>query len=181
MLLNNVVPPNKQKDMQKDILFFSNYCEFCKEILSMLVKHSLKDAFMLVNVDKKTLKLPPFVDRVPLIYTVERKVFSDEHLVSYLQSKISSENLQPYALVGTNTGAYSENFSFLESGDSFPEDCARNYNYLGMEQRIYSPKEDDGPSKPQDNLLEKFMEDRNADIQKLFPNNNVNGFNRLPQ
>lgn len=166
--------------MKKDLLFYSQYCEFCKEVLGLLVKHSLKDAFMLVNVDNKSLNLPPFVDRVPLIYTTEQKLFSDEHLMSYLQSKIGSSSLQPYALVGTNTNAYSENFSFLESGDSLPEDCSRNYNYLGMEQRIYSPlKEDDNGSKIQGNLLEKFMEDRNADIQKLFPKNNVNGFNRI--
>jgi hypothetical protein len=166
--------------MQKDILFYSNFCEFSKEVLGILIKNSLKEAFMLVNVDNRQLQLPAFVDRVPLIYAANKKVFSDEHLMAFLQSKIGSSSLQPYSLMGTNTNAYSENFSFIESGDTLdalPEDCSRNYNYLGMDQKIYAPKEDEDDVKSsQSGMLEKFMEDRQMDIAKLFPSNG--GFNR---
>lgn len=163
--------------MQKDILFYSNLCDFSKEVLSSIAKYQLKDKFLLVSVDNKSLKLPPFVDRVPLVYTVSRKLFADENLMNYIQSKVESSSLQPYSLVGTNTGSFSENFSFLESGDGFTEDCARNYNYLGMEHRIYAPEENDDSKDDKSKVLEAYMANRANDIQKIFGNTN-NGFIR---
>jgi hypothetical protein len=158
--------------MQKDILFFSNLCNFCREVLSLLVKHGLKEQFMMVCVDNKTLNLPPFVDRVPLIYTTQKKLYADENLMQYIKSKFVQSSLQPYALVGGNTCSFSENFSFIEEGgyDGL-EDSARNYNLLGMDQTIYTPEgtDDNNSNKRGDNkVLDKFMADRDADIQKIF-------------
>lgn len=164
--------------MQKDILFYSNLCDFSKEVLGAISKYQLKDKFMLVSVDNRNLKLPHFVDRVPLVYTVSKKLFADENLMNYIQSKVESSTLQPFSLIGTNTGAYSENFSFLEANDGFTEDCARNYNYLGMEQKIYAPEENDEVKDDKSKKLEAFMANRANDIQKIFGNTN-NGFNRI--
>lgn len=165
--------------MQKDILFYSNLCDFSKDVVNILSKYQIKDKFMLVCVDNKTLKLPPFVDRVPLIYTVSKKLFADDYLLHYVQSMIESTSLQPYALVGSNTNAYSENFSFLDSGDGVTEDCSRNYNYLGMEQKIQMVEDnDEGTKDDKSKLLEAYMAHRANDIQKIFGNTN-NGFNRI--
>jgi hypothetical protein len=164
--------------MQKDILFYSNLCDFSKEVISDIAKYNIKDKFMMVCVDNRTYNLPPFVDRVPLIYTVSKKLFADENLINYIKSKIETSSLQPYSLVGTNTGAYSENFSFLDNGDGFTEDCGRNYNYLGMDQAIYAPDDKDEPKDDKAKLLESYMANRANDIQKIFGNTN-NGFNRI--
>lgn len=164
--------------MQKDILFYSNLCDFSKEVLQNIAKYQIKDKFLLVCVDNKNLKLPPFVDRVPLIYTVSKKLFADENLMNYLQSMVESTSLQPYALVGTNTNAYSENFSFIEDTDGYTEDCSRNYNYLGMEQKIYAPEDKNEPTDDKSKVLEAYMANRANDIQKIFGNNR-NGFNRI--
>lgn len=155
---------------QKDILFYSNLCDFSKEVLNTLVKHQLKESFMLVCVDNKNLKLPPFVDRVPLIYSVTKKLFADEQLMAYIKSKISSSSLQPYSLVGMNTGSLSESFSFLESGDEFGEVSARNYNFLGVEQKIYAPEDSSDAKGENSQKLEAFMASRDTDLQKLFGN-----------
>jgi hypothetical protein len=159
--------------MQKDILFMSNLCEFCREVLSLLAKHGLKEQFMLVCVDNKSLKLPPFVDRVPLIYTTQKKLYADENLMQYIKSKFVENSLQPYTLVGGNTGSYSDNFSFIEDAQyDGLEDSARNYNLLGMDQPIYTPDAKDdgnGGGKRGDNkVLDKYMADRDSDIQKIF-------------
>ena len=165
--------------MQKDILFYSNLCDFSKEVVQAIVKYQIKDNFMLVCVDNKNLKLPPFVDRVPLIYTVSKKLFADDHLLNYIQSMVENTSLQPYALVGSNTNAYSENFSFIDNGDGYTEDCSRNYNYLGMEQKIYAVEDTDSDQKDdKSQLLEAYMANRANDIQKIFGNTN-NGFNRI--
>jgi hypothetical protein len=164
--------------MQKDILFYSGHCDFSKEVLSEISKYQLKEKFMCVCVDNKNLRLPPFVDRVPLVYTVSKKLFADENLMNYVKSHVETTSLQPYSLVGMNTGAYSENFSFLETGDGVTEDCSRNYNYLGIDQQIYAPEDKDEPKDDKAKVLEAFMANRANDIQKIFGNAN-NGFNRL--
>ena len=164
--------------MQKDILFYSGLCDFSKEVINAVNKYQLKEKFMLVSVDNRNLNLPSFVDRVPMVYTVSKKVFADENLMNYIQSKVEASTLQPYSLVGQNTGAFSENFSFLESGDGFSEDCARNYNYLGVEQKIYAPEESDDMKNDKSKQLESYMANRANDIQKIFGNTN-NGFQRI--
>jgi hypothetical protein len=163
--------------MQKDILFYSSLCEFCHEVLTLLTKHNVKDHFMLVCVDNKNLKLPPFVDRVPLIYTNHKKLYADEHLVEYIKSKFVESSLQPYSLMGGSTNSYSDNFSFIEDSQfDGLEDSSRNYNLLGMEQVIYTPETDDSKSQPtngrrgEGKVLDKYMADRDADIQKIFGN-----------
>lgn len=158
--------------MQKDILFFSNLCEFCREVLSLLVKNNIKDHFILVCVDNKNLKLPPFVDRVPLIYTTNKKLFADENLMNYVKTKFVQTSLQPYTLIGGNTGSYSENFSFLDNVNyDGLEDSSRNYNLIGMEQMINTPDTNDDNNN-KGNMLDKFMADRDADIQRIFGNGN---------
>jgi hypothetical protein len=164
--------------MQKDILFYSNLCDFSKDVLQTITKQQMKEKFMMVCVDNRNIQLPPFVDRVPLIYTVSKKLFADENLINYLKSKIETSSLQPYSLVGTNTSAYSENFSFLENTDEFSEDCSRNYNYLGMEHKIYAPDDQEEPKDDKSKILEAYMANRATDIQKIFGNTN-NGFNRM--
>lgn len=165
--------------MQKDILFYSNLCDFSKEVVHTITKYQIKERFMFVCVDNKSLKLPPFVDRVPLIYTVSKKLFADDNLMNYIKSMVESTSLQPYALVGSNTNTYSENFSFLDNDDGITEDCSRNYNYLGMEQKIYAVEDnDEGNKDDKSKLLEAYMANRANDIQKIFGNTN-NGFNRI--
>jgi sulfite reductase alpha subunit-like flavoprotein len=157
--------------MQKDILFYSNLCEFCREVLAILSRNGAKEYFMMVCVDKQNITLPPFVDRVPLIYTTQKKLFADENLMNYIKSKFTQNTLQPYTLVGGNTGSYSENFSFIGEDIDGLEDSSRNYNILGIEQTIYLPEsgsEENVPKK--DNMLDKFMADRDADIKKIFGN-----------
>lgn len=164
--------------VQKDILFYSNLCDFSKEVLTTLVKYQLKETFMLVCVDNKNLTLPSFVDRVPLIYSTSKKLFADDHLMSYIKSKISSSTLQPYSLVGMNTGSLSESFSFLDSGDEFGETSARNYNFLGEDQKIYAPDDSSDNNTEGSKKLEAYMASRDTDIQKIF-GNTAGGFNRL--
>ncbi len=153
--------------MQKDILFYSNACAFSREIIQMITNNYLKERFMMVSVDNKNLTLPPFVDRVPLLYTSSKKLIADENLLNYIKSFISVSSLQPYALVGTNTTSYTDNYSFLQETETEIGDSSRNFNILGFEQPIYVAKEDDNNSNL-NTSLEKYMADRDADLQKIL-------------
>jgi hypothetical protein len=124
----------------------------------------------------------PVVDRVPLIYTPQKKLYADENLMEYIKTKFVESSLQPYALVGGNTGAYSDNFSFIE-GDEFNglEDSARNYNLVGMDQMIQTPEMTDdssghGGGRGDNKMLDRYMADRDADIKKIFGNQQQRSF-----
>lgn len=160
-------------DVKRDIVFYSNHCNFSRQILQIINEHHLKERFLMVCIDNRNLKLPPFVDRVPLVYTTQQKLYADENLLDYIKSYIQSSSLQPYALVGTNTSSYTDNYSFLSDAEAELGDSSRNFNILGFEQPIYAPKEDEGQK---NNSLEKYMAERDADIQKIMgrkPNTNV--------
>jgi hypothetical protein len=87
--------------------------------------------------------------------------------LNYIKSFISVSSLQPYALVGTNTTSYTDNFSFLQETETEIGDSSRNFNILGFEQPIYVAKEDDNNSS-MNTSLEKYMADRDADLQKIL-------------
>lgn len=154
---------------QKDIIFYSNYCDFCKEVLTVLVKNNLNEQFMNVCVDNKNLKLPSFVDRVPLVYTTNKKLVADEEIMKYIQSKISACTLQPFALMGMSCGGLSESFSFLNQDED--ETASRNFIYIGSEQKINAPDENDkGFSKDNEKVLESYLAERDMDLKKMFGN-----------
>lgn len=159
-------------DVKRDIIFYSNHCSFSRQILQIINEHHLKERFLVVCIDNPNLKLPPFVDRVPLAYTIQKKLYADENLLNYIKSYIQTSTLQPYALVGTNTSSYTDNYSFLSENDAELGDSSRNFNVLGFDQPIYAPKEEDGQ---RNHSLEKYMAERDADIQKILgkkPNTN---------
>lgn len=153
--------------MQKDILFYSNTCGFSKEMLQIIVNNNLKERFMLVCIDNRNLKLPPFVDRVPLLYTTTKKLIADENLLNYVKSFVSSSSLQPYALVGANTNSYTDNYSFLQETEVELGDSSRNFNILGFEQPIYVAKDEENNNNL-NTSLEKYMADRDADLQRIM-------------
>jgi hypothetical protein len=142
----------------------------------MIAKNDLSDKFMLVCVDNNKLKLPSFVDRVPLIYTTQKQLYSDDNLVNYLKNQLSSSStLQPYSLVGMGTCGLSDSFSFLNQEED--ETGMRNFIFVGMDQKINAPDEGDNKgygAKDGENVLERYMADRNADISKIFGNNKEN-------
>ncbi len=152
-------------DVKKDIVFYSNHCGFSRQVLQVINEHHLKERFLMVCIDNKNLKLPPFVDRVPLVYTVQKKLYADENLLNYIKSYIQASKLQPYALVGTNTTSYTDNYSFLSETEAELGDSSRNFNILGFEQPIHAPKEDDNKN---NSSLEKYMAERDADIQRIL-------------
>ena len=56
--------------MKKDILFYSNFCTYCKEILNSISQTPLNENMLFVCVDDENIQLPPFITSVPTIYLI---------------------------------------------------------------------------------------------------------------
>ena len=57
--------------VEKNLLFYSNQCKYCKELAQLLNKYNITDQFITICVDDKNLKLPKIVTSVPLIIMKE--------------------------------------------------------------------------------------------------------------
>jgi hypothetical protein len=122
---------------QKDLFFYSNFCEFSKDVIGIITKHNLKDSFMLVCVDNKKYNIPNFIDRVPSILRTSGEVYTDEQLYGYLETKYRSSNIEEQISPMTSTfgnSMYSTNFSSVTGDDSSLEN--KNYLTIGREQHM---------------------------------------------
>ena len=74
--------------MHRHVLFYSNYCSYSKEIINSILQKNLRHLFVLVCVDNKraAVQLPDFVDRVPLVFTVDRRILTDDAVQAFIDN-----------------------------------------------------------------------------------------------
>lgn len=77
---------------QKNLLFYSARCVHCKELLQKIIFLNKRNEYTFVSVDKG-LKIPSFVDRVPTILTIDKRVLVNDDIDLYLQ-RSSSDSQQ---------------------------------------------------------------------------------------
>jgi hypothetical protein len=168
----------------KDILFYSDECDFCKELLMVLVRKNLRSMFMIINVNNHKFQLPSFVDRVPLVYTMNDQVYYGDALDEYISSLSSkSEEILPFALSGGAPGGeYSDAFSYLEDMN---DPRHKSYTMVGMEQKIMSFDMSDDSKSSETNKIkfdsssyDKYIQERDNDIASLKKQMNTQDFKR---
>lgn len=164
--------------MQKDLFFYSRFCDHCKNVINVITKANLRELFVFVSVDENKFNIPPFVTHVPTVVTREKQlVESDriaEYLDTYMKHKSSSVDISPFSL-GAQSG-YSTSYTFLTDNGydvegKMTEDKG-SYIMLGADTRIYAPKESDQntsnkTSKFDDSTYERFINSRNADDEMI--------------
>ena len=60
-----------ETEKQQYILFFSEYCDYCKDLLREINKFQLEGIFSFFNVDTQRSQLPNFVNEVPCVFLPE--------------------------------------------------------------------------------------------------------------
>lgn len=132
--------------MSKDIVFYSNYCNYSKDIISTLSKSHLHKSLVYICVDDKNIKLPNFITVVPTVYlNNEKRILVDNEISSWIeqntQQSKGDEELMAYYGSSMGTGGFSTSFSFIEDGVK-ESDMISQYSFLdGPSQSIETPKE----------------------------------------
>ena len=142
--------------MSKDIVFFSNFCDYSKEVVQKINNTPLKDQITLVCVDDKNIQLPDFIQAVPTVFLInEKKILIDDDIETWFNSKTNSnhsqgqgsgDDLTPYF---GSAGAFSSSFSNLDdspdkpfiSGFTYldePSSAIQTPDKLGNDDRIKS-------------------------------------------
>ena len=71
--------------MNKDIFFYSEYCDYSKEVRTQLDTYGQLPKMISVCVDDENIQLPPFLEAVPTIYLNENKsILVDESIEKYI-------------------------------------------------------------------------------------------------
>jgi len=180
----------------KDILFYSNYCEFSKNVLVLIQKRTCRDKFILVCVDHPSVKnqLPKEVDHVPLILTKTKHVVSGDDITKYIETFMapsapttSSAPSQappdngPAAFSLAGSQSFSDTFTFIGDSDSQSNSMTgyggqsrvTGYGYIGTNDTApveVTPRVENEKKGKIDEAYEKYITDRDADITRIFGN-----------
>ena len=71
--------------LEKDLLFYSNYCMHSNNLINDLAKTPLHNKMLYICIDDKKIKIPNFITRVPTIYLVkQRKVLIENEIDEWI-------------------------------------------------------------------------------------------------
>lgn len=139
--------------LQKDIVFYSNYCLHCNNLLNKLSKTPIHSKIFYVCVDDNKIKIPKIITRVPSLYLVNEKrvlieteidVWIDGQIASIqsqqkqneLQQPISNqiknmENPTPHPSQNSNQSAQEQNGDIMAyHGNEMGGALSTNYSFL---------------------------------------------------
>lgn len=100
------------------MVFVSPTCEHCRSLMTVIEQSGIGDSYRFVNVNKAK-SLPPFVDRVPLMFD-GRDVHTDKELFDIFRrprpgasARMAQPQVAPSVALGGN---FSSSFSALDGG-----------------------------------------------------------------
>jgi hypothetical protein len=173
---------NTQKmQLQKDLLFYSNLCDHCKDVINTINKKNIRDSFMFVCVDNPKFVIPEFIKVVPSILTIKKQIFINKVLYDYLESKSTHtintiEEISPFTIGSAN---YSTSYTWLSTdGNGYDNDGmllnneAKNNNFVLLNDNLSlnAPKEnntDNKSNKFDSSIYEKYINSRTNDDEHI--------------
>jgi len=157
----------------RHILFYSNHCVFSRQLLADIATHGIRELFILVCIDARTDQLPDFVDRVPLVLTLDRRVLTDDAAFAFAAGLAAvapagtggteDAAVSPWSTVEMGSRGLSDKFSFLE------HDAGYGHNFVDVSSNptIHTP--DESPGKPSKTpSLESYIAMRDNDIKPFL-------------
>jgi len=148
---------SKKMSKGKDALFYSNFCEFSKNVLVLIQKRDCRDNFILICVDQPHIKaqLPGDVSHVPMIITKTKHKISGDDIFKYIETfgAMKTSKPQPSLQTGhqqsgqiqqqsgseaepaafsllSDMNTISETFTFIDNGGTGTDNRLRGFDYL---------------------------------------------------
>jgi len=158
--------------MKKDILFYSNYCTYSKEIVNNVSKTPLNDKMLFVCVDDNNIQLPPFVTSVPTIYLInDKKIVTDESIPEWIKEQLSytkgpefKDDIQAY--YGTCGDSFGLNCSSIDDTEHKP--FISSFTFLSDDNGSTMAAQNDGRNSQQSSKdLEALQRQRNEEFQSI--------------
>jgi hypothetical protein len=145
-----------------------------------MIKKNIRDSFILICVDNRSLNIPQFVDKVPMIVinarSNMRQIITDENLIHFLEDGDNtgscSEEIQPFLLnANMNSSQYSfitaDGNDYVSENNTLLNEQNVNFIMLGKEQIITTPHDRESNERSKndnkDDGFEKLMNARKFD------------------
>ena len=160
--------------MKKDILFYSNFCTYSKEIVNSISKTPLNDNILFVSVDDENIQLPPFVTSVPTIYLInDKKIVVDEAIPKWINEKLSSTKGPPIdeqeiqAYYGTCGNSFGLNCTSIDNTDIKP--FISDFTFLSEDngETMAANNDTRQTHSNADQQLQKLQQMRNQEFQSI--------------
>ena len=158
------------KQMQKDMYFYSTYCDHCRSITDLIIKQGLRNSYMFVCVDNKALKIPPFITHVPSILSYQTKsVYVDDALLTYINRMSSSEEISPFSMMNEKAFTYLTEDGY-DDGNVVNQDMVQRYehvNRIGNIQQAHVEIPSEKNSKFDSSTFDRFLSNRKNDDENI--------------
>tara|TARA_B110001469_G_C9647061_1_gene327618 strand:+ start:2578 stop:3063 length:486 start_codon:yes stop_codon:yes gene_type:complete len=158
--------------MKKDILFYSNFCTYSKELINSISKTPLNESMLFVCVDDDNIQLPPFITAVPTIYLInDKQIVVDEAISEWIKEKLSSaagptinnDDIQAY--YGACGDSFGQNCSFVDNSESKP--FVSSYTFISDDTGNTMAAENSKNNMQSNSDLEKLQKMRNQEFQPI--------------
>jgi hypothetical protein len=153
------------------ILFYSDYCEFSKNVLHFLAKHDLQNQFVAISVDRYRHRIPTIITQVPTIL-VGNTIYVDDQLQRYLQEEADKNKSQEVAAYYKNDmkGGYTDMFAYMDPSEADQVQrgfSSIDYQFLGANMTEADLKATTMSSgrKVDDRAIEDYEKQRQLDDQ----------------
>ena len=78
--------------LEKDLLFYSNYCLHSSNLLNSISKTSLNSKMFYICIDDSKIKVPSFITRVPSVFLVnDKQVLVEDEIDIWVHSCLANE------------------------------------------------------------------------------------------
>ena len=173
---SNIQPNNREEE--KHILYYSNYCINCKEFMNILCKNPIYSDFVKINVSNT--KFPSFIKSVPTIIVpkiarplVGEEVFKWLEDLSTNKLKDEKERIVPYS-PSEMGGGFGDNYSYFDLKEE-EQPMEHNFVYIKREDhKIETPSEESfintNPKSKNDNINSSTREPFPQAPQRKSPN-----------
>lgn len=172
-MLGDVLGDDKK---QNYVLFFSNFCNYSKDVVNTISRKNIRQAFVFICVDN-VRPLPPFVDRVPMISCISNKrIYVDDDIDTLIENVSRSLNPQTTVQAMSSLDAISapmesEFESFGASAPTMNMLDLDNYR-IGCTDTNKETRGLDKHKRADSALLEQYIAQRDSEVRIV--NNSMN-------
>jgi hypothetical protein len=173
------------------ILFFSNSCQYSQHVIKLISgNQQVQSKFVLVNIDNPNLKIPAFVDRVPLVFLQSNKrIIVEDDIVNFIDSlrpAHAQQQQQQKAADGEMLSlsdiskGFSDSYSFIGNDDQLSGELEpKNFVFIdearggggGSTNKANNngTSSGDKPPKFDSKMFDSYMMQRDNDMTRMFP------------
>ena len=101
----------------KDAIFYSNYCSYCKQLLELLEKKSIKNKFVPICIDSPNIRLPKMIQQVPTLI-IDNKLLVGQNAFEFIMKNFKDEIVETWD--GGEMGNFSTAYSYIEEDKTTP-------------------------------------------------------------